>query len=105
MALFTVHFHQCFSFLAIASIFLYVPFAAVDCFVSAIGDPGMRSSSIRVAFEAWNFCNEVGSEAPEMGSPRMADCADLYCPLIIQGTPVFLSNQIQLCSVNWLHFV
>ena len=32
---------------------------------------------MRVAFEAWNFCNEVGQEAPLMGSPRAADCFDL----------------------------
>ncbi|WCJ22619.1 hypothetical protein M5689_004700 [Euphorbia peplus] len=45
--------------------------------VSAIGDPGMRRDGLRVAFEAWNFCNEVGVEAPSMGSPRAADCFDL----------------------------
>ncbi|KAK7823802.1 hypothetical protein CFP56_035048 [Quercus suber] len=33
--------------------------------------------------EVWNFCNEVGMEAPNMGSPRLADCVDLCCPLII----------------------
>lgn len=42
-----------------------------------VGDPGMSGDSLRVAFEAWNFCNEVGSEAPYMGSPRAADCFDL----------------------------
>lgn len=51
-------------------------------YVSAIGDPGMRSYSVRVAMEAWNFCNEVGAEAPDMVSPRWADCADLYCAFI-----------------------
>lgn len=35
---------------------------------SAVGDPGMRRDGLRVAFEAWNFCNEVGEEAPHMGS-------------------------------------
>lgn len=46
--------------------------------VSAVGDPGMRRDGLRVAFEAWNFCNEVGTEeAPGMGSPRAADCFDL----------------------------
>lgn len=45
--------------------------------LSAVGDPGMRRDGLRVAFEAWNFCNEVGSEAPSMGSPRAADCFDL----------------------------
>ncbi|KAK6941147.1 hypothetical protein RJ641_030678 [Dillenia turbinata] len=44
---------------------------------SAVGDPGMRRDGLRVAFEAWNFCNEVGQEAPSMGSPRAADCFDL----------------------------
>lgn len=46
-------------------------------YISAIGDPGMKNPNVRVAFEAWNFCNEVGAEAPNMGSPRLADCADL----------------------------
>lgn len=45
-------------------------------YISALGDPGMIRDGLRVAFEAWNFCNEVGSEAPEMGSPRAADCFD-----------------------------
>ncbi|XP_057776684.1 uncharacterized protein LOC130995426 isoform X1 [Salvia miltiorrhiza] len=44
---------------------------------SAVGDGGMRRDELRVAFEAWNFCNEVGAEAPAMGSPRAADCFDL----------------------------
>ncbi|CAH9109246.1 unnamed protein product [Cuscuta europaea] len=48
-------------------------------YVSAIGDPGMKDPNSRFAFEAWNFCNEVGEEAPSMGSPRLADCADLSC--------------------------
>lgn len=46
-------------------------------FVSAVGDPGMRRDGLRVAFEAWDFCNEVGKESPGMGSPRAADCFDL----------------------------
>ncbi|XP_038984924.1 uncharacterized protein LOC103696954 [Phoenix dactylifera] len=46
-------------------------------YVSAVGDPGMRRDGLRVALEAWNFCNEVGMEAPHMGSPRVADCFDL----------------------------
>jgi hypothetical protein len=45
--------------------------------ISAVGDPGMERDELRVAFEAWNFCNEVGEEAPGMGSPRAADCFDL----------------------------
>lgn len=54
-------------------------------YVSAIGDPGMKSANVRVALEAWNFCNEVGFEAPGMGSPRLADCADLFCSSLITG--------------------
>ncbi|EAY97333.1 uncharacterized protein [Oryza sativa Japonica Group] len=46
-------------------------------YVSAVGDPGMRRDGLHVAWEAWNFCNEVGQEAPGMGSPRGADCFDL----------------------------
>ncbi|KAF0927144.1 hypothetical protein E2562_030591 [Oryza meyeriana var. granulata] len=46
-------------------------------YVSAVGDPGMRRDGLRVAWEAWNFCNEVGREAPGMGSPRGADCFEL----------------------------
>ena len=49
----------------------------VKSHVSAVGDPGMQRNGLRVAFEAWNFCNEVGQEAPHMGSPRAADCFDL----------------------------
>ncbi|KAL0903230.1 hypothetical protein M5K25_027591 [Dendrobium thyrsiflorum] len=44
---------------------------------SIIGDPGMKRDELRVALEAWNFCNEVGTEAPGMGSPRLADCFDI----------------------------
>lgn len=58
-------------------------------YVSAIGDPGMKNSNVRVAFEAWNFCNEVGSEAPNMGSPRLADCADLHCQPLVSGMLFF----------------
>ncbi|KAM5558483.1 hypothetical protein ABKV19_020274 [Rosa sericea] len=50
-------------------------------YISAVGDPGMKRDGLRVALEAWNFCNEVGEEAPGMGSPRAADCFD-----IIDGT-------------------
>ncbi|XP_016468631.1 uncharacterized protein LOC107791135 [Nicotiana tabacum] len=46
-------------------------------YISAVGDPGMRSDSLRVAIEAWNQCNEVGEEAPKMGSPRAAECSDV----------------------------
>lgn len=56
-----------------------------DSYVSAIGDPGMRNPNARFALEAWNFCNEVGNEAPLMGSPRLADCADLHCSPSLTG--------------------
>ncbi|KAJ3694464.1 hypothetical protein LUZ60_009944 [Juncus effusus] len=46
-------------------------------YISALGDPGMKRDSLRIAWEAWNFCNEVGKETPQMGSPRGADCFDL----------------------------
>ncbi|XP_049378673.1 uncharacterized protein LOC125843579 isoform X2 [Solanum stenotomum] len=58
-----------------------------DSYVSAIGDPGMKNPNSRFAFEAWNFCNEVGSEAPRMGSPRLADCADLHCSTSLTDIP------------------
>lgn len=49
-------------------------------YISAVGDPGMKRDGLRLAWEAWNFCNEVGAEAPHMGSPRGADCFDLgFC--------------------------
>ncbi|KAG8390512.1 hypothetical protein BUALT_Bualt01G0091100 [Buddleja alternifolia] len=51
--------------------------ASANGAASAVGDPGMRRDGLRVAFEAWNFCNEVGQEAPAMGSPRAADCFDI----------------------------
>lgn len=50
-------------------------------YASAVGDPGMKRDGLRVAFEAWNFCNEVGEEAPDMGSPRAADCFDVSSKL------------------------
>ncbi|KAH9723526.1 hypothetical protein KPL70_007150 [Citrus sinensis] len=48
-----------------------------DNYLSAVGDPGMRRDGLRVAIESWNQCNEVGEEAINMGSPRMADCFDI----------------------------
>uniref|UniRef100_A0A7N0ZZ30 DUF7705 domain-containing protein n=1 Tax=Kalanchoe fedtschenkoi TaxID=63787 RepID=A0A7N0ZZ30_KALFE len=65
-------------------------------FVSAIGDPEMRSPSSRFALEAWNFCNEVGAEAPGVGSPRYADCADIFCPLITDKC----DQNLRRCSVT-----
>lgn len=51
---------------------------AGDQYRSAVGDPGMRRDGLRLGIEAWNQCNEVGEEAPNMGSPRAADCFDVY---------------------------
>ncbi|XP_057966037.1 uncharacterized protein LOC131156402 isoform X2 [Malania oleifera] len=64
-------------FIADGFAFLSVSSAEGKKYVSAVGDPGMTRDELRVAFEAWNFCNEVGQEAPKMGSPRAADCFDL----------------------------
>ncbi|XP_065879483.1 uncharacterized protein [Euphorbia lathyris] len=47
-------------------------------YVSAVGDPGMTRDALRLAIESWNQCNEVGDELPNMGSPRAADCFDVY---------------------------
>lgn len=57
-------------------------------YLSAVGDPGMRRDNLRVAIESWNQCNEVGEEPPT-GSPRAADCFDIYktcSPFHPQGT-------------------
>ncbi|KAL3641464.1 hypothetical protein CASFOL_016432 [Castilleja foliolosa] len=72
-----------------------------NVYVSAIGDPGMRSPNPRFGLEAWNFCNEVGMEAPNMGSPRMADCADLYCPTITENLSSLFNNmKSSKCEVH-----
>lgn len=47
-------------------------------YVTAVGDPGMKRDGLRLAIESWNQCNEVGEETPSMGSPRSADCFDIY---------------------------
>uniref|UniRef100_UPI0005CA3199 uncharacterized protein LOC101312016 n=1 Tax=Fragaria vesca subsp. vesca TaxID=101020 RepID=UPI0005CA3199 len=47
-------------------------------YISAVGDPEMRRDSLRVAIESWNQCNEVGQDNPQTGSPRAADCFDIY---------------------------
>nr|GMC92491.1 uncharacterized protein LOC109148798 [Ipomoea batatas] len=62
-----------------------------DSYVSAIGDPIMRNPNSRFALEAWNFCNEVGEEAPNLGSRRLADCVDLYFP-----THMHLGNSVEV---------
>ncbi|KAH1229402.1 hypothetical protein GmHk_10G029157 [Glycine max] len=73
---------------------------------SAVGDPGMQRDGLRVAFEAWNFCNEVGQEAPHMGSPRAADCFDLsgtspakrIWTSIDSGTEIFVSDKDEVAE-------
>lgn len=60
-------------------------------YVSAVGDPGMSRDSLRLAIESWNQCNEVGQEPPNMGSPRAADCFDVYKASPKQGQSSFLS--------------
>lgn len=55
-------------------------------YVSGVGDPGMKRDGLRLAIESWNQCNEVGDETPNMGSPRAADCFDVYkCDGLING--------------------
>ncbi|PIN06691.1 hypothetical protein CDL12_20754 [Handroanthus impetiginosus] len=53
----------------------------------------MKRDGLRLAIEAWNQCNEVGEEAPNMGSPRAADCFDIYKAAPKQG-----ENQCPLCN-------
>ncbi|XP_009590971.1 uncharacterized protein [Nicotiana tomentosiformis] len=63
-------------------------------YISAVGDPGMRRDGLRVAIEAWNQCNEVGEEVTKMGSPRAADCFDVY-----KASPQSQgANNCSLCS-------
>ncbi|KAI3464308.1 hypothetical protein Pfo_020971 [Paulownia fortunei] len=69
-------------------------------YVSVMGDPGMKSPNARFALEAWNFCNEVGMEAPNMGSPRIADCADLYCPTITDNLSSLFVDKRSKCEVH-----
>ncbi|XXG80365.1 hypothetical protein AAC387_Pa09g1257 [Persea americana] len=69
--------NQFFVLFFMLEMFLFSSSVLADNHISAVGDPGMKRDGLRVAFEAWNFCNEVGSEAPQMGSPRAADCFDL----------------------------
>ncbi|KAL8482442.1 hypothetical protein ACS0TY_028570 [Phlomoides rotata] len=71
-----------------------------NSYVSVVGDPGMKNPNSRFAFEAWNFCNEVGMEAPNMGSPRMADCADLHCPNITDYSSNSFLDKTSKCEVH-----
>lgn len=67
-------------------------------YISAVGDPGMRRDGLRLGFEAWNFCNEVGEEAPGMGSPRAADCFDL-------STKVTKYRKLKISTQSVSHFL
>eukprot|EP01018_Ginkgo_biloba_P023634 Gb_22038 [translate_table: standard] len=67
-----------------------------DEYVSALGDPGMKSDRLRVALEEWNFCNEVGEEAPGMGSPRQSDCSDIFCSLLKDN----VGGCLHYCTAN-----
>ncbi|XP_057793693.1 uncharacterized protein LOC131010262 [Salvia miltiorrhiza] len=71
-----------------------------NSYASALGDPGMKNPNSRFAFEAWNFCNEVGVEAPNMGSPRMADCADQNCPKIADDSSSSLIDSRSKCVIH-----
>ncbi|XP_042521227.1 uncharacterized protein LOC122094694 [Macadamia integrifolia] len=71
--------------------FLY---ASEQQYISALGDPGMQRDGLRVAFESWNFCNEVGKEAPGMGSPRAADCFDLQSSSSLKHRVTDADNQL-----------
>lgn len=62
-------------------------------YVSALGDPGMRRDGLRLAIESWNQCNEVGEEVPSMGSPRAADCFDIY-----KASPKAEEKNCALCN-------
>ncbi|KAK9162031.1 hypothetical protein Syun_002933 [Stephania yunnanensis] len=86
--------------LMILLIFFATVVGSNEGYVSVIGDPGMKSPNVRIALEAWNFCNEVGFEAPNMGSPREADCADLYCPLIRDHLDGSLNGSRSKCEVH-----
>lgn len=62
-------------------------------YISAVGDPGMKRDGLRLAIESWNQCNEVGEEAPNMGSPRAADCFDVY-----KASPQSHGKWIHICT-------
>ncbi|KAK9267496.1 hypothetical protein L1049_009924 [Liquidambar formosana] len=68
-------------------------------YISAVGDPGMRRDGLRLAIESWNQCNEVGEEIPYMGSPRLADCFDIY-----KSNPMPKEGKNCL-PCNWLPYI
>lgn len=81
-------------------------------YVSAVGDPGMRRDGLRLAIESWNQCNEVGEEVPQMGSPRAADCFDIYkasTPQAKGELPIYLclcfSLSSSLCFLCYFSFL
>ncbi|GLU13850.1 hypothetical protein SLE2022_304600 [Rubroshorea leprosula] len=85
---------------ALSVLFLVVVFHCIDRhagdeteYVSAVGDPGMRRNGLRLAIESWNQCNEVGEEALNMGSPRAADCFDVY-----RASPSSQEKNCSLCN-------
>ncbi|KAK0579681.1 hypothetical protein LWI29_029754 [Acer saccharum] len=61
-------------------------------YISAVGDPGMKRDSLRVTIKLWNQCNEVGEEVPHTGSPRAADCFDIYQASSTQSVGNFVTN-------------
>ncbi|CAH9113614.1 unnamed protein product [Cuscuta europaea] len=66
-----------------------------DEYISAVGDPGMKRDELRLAIEAWNQCNEVGEEVVRMGSPRAADCFDVYKDSPFQPqVPIMLLHRV-----------
>ncbi|KAK2996790.1 hypothetical protein RJ639_025425 [Escallonia herrerae] len=75
-----------------------IVFAKRD-YISVIGDPGMRRDGLRVAIEAWNQCNEVGEEAPGMGSPREADCFDVHSS---RSQNILLAIGLNCCNTSHL---
>lgn len=74
--------------------------------ISAVGDPGMTRDGLRLAIEGWNQCNEVGEEVPNMGSPRAADCFDVYkaSPSLSEGQGFFYAFLILSLSISITSF-
>lgn len=79
--------------MALASLYGVICVSCENEYISAVGDPGMRRDGLRLAIEAWNQCNEVGEETPNMGSPRAADCFDVY-----KASPQQGENRCSLCN-------
>ncbi|KAJ0101797.1 hypothetical protein Patl1_04966 [Pistacia atlantica] len=60
-------------------------------YMSALGDPGMKRDSLRVAIESWNQCNEVGEEAPNSGRIKTKS-VDRYAA----KKEIYLGNKCQV---------